>query len=89
MRYAVYTTTADTPDLYSFAESYSKKEMAMDRLEAIKQMGLRIKAIVIEVSYPDQKIDPYAHHFWPKTTVSEVMKEQRAARRKAKEASNG
>lgn len=74
MRYAVYTTTADQPDLYSFAESFSKKEMAMDRLVAIKKMGLRIKGIVIEVGHPEQPVDPYAKHFWPKTTVSEVMK---------------
>lgn len=84
MRYAVYITTADDPVCYSFSASYPTKEMALEKVAEIKAMTLTVKGIIIEVSYPDQRIDPYAHHFWPTTTVSEVMKAQRAARRKEK-----
>ncbi len=72
MRYAVYTTTADEPDLYSFCESFSKKEMAMDRLVAIKEMRLSIKGIVIAVGHPDQPVDPYAKHFWKDKEAANV-----------------
>lgn len=84
MRYAVYITTADQPDMYSFSASYPTKEMALEKLAEIKAMTLTVKGIIIEVSYPDQRVDPYAHHFWPTTTVSEVMKAHRAAARKEK-----
>lgn len=85
MRYAVYITTADDPVCYSFSASYPTKEMALEKVAEIKAMTLTVKGIIIEVSYPDQRIDPYAHHFWPTTTVSEVMKAQRAKLRKEKE----
>lgn len=64
MRYAVYICTAAEPDVLVFSGSYPNKDAAMEKLAWIKKVSSWQRGAIIEVSHPDQKVDPYAKDLW-------------------------
>ncbi len=64
MRYAVYISTAAEPNVLVFSGSYPNKEDALKKLEWIHKVSAWQKGAIIEVSHPDQKIDPMAKDLW-------------------------
>ncbi len=61
MRYAIYTSTGAD---YSFSSSYPTEKLAHEELARIQNTYTKVKAIMILVRSPDQKVDPYADQLW-------------------------
>jgi hypothetical protein len=63
-RYAIYIV--DQNGLAVFSRSAPTYEMAKSEMDDINRLCSKIKAVIIEVYAPHQKVDPYAEHFWEK-----------------------
>lgn len=64
MRYAVYICTAAEPNVLVFSGSYQSKQAALEQIEWIEKVSSWQKGAIIEVSHPDQRIDPMAKDLW-------------------------
>jgi hypothetical protein len=69
MRYAIYTSTDDN---YSFSSSYPTEKLAREELARIQNTYTKVRAVMIVVRSPDQKVDPYASQLWPQHIMEET-----------------
>jgi hypothetical protein len=63
-RFAIYIV--DQAGLAVFSRSVPTYDIAKSEMDEINRCCSNIKAIIIEVHAPQQKVDPYAKHFWEK-----------------------
>lgn len=63
-RYAIYIV--DKNGLAVFSRSLAKYDEAKSEMDHINRSCSNIKAVIVQVDSPTQKVDPYAEHFWEK-----------------------